>query len=133
MQDDYITRWQEAKNTEKLAQEKRKEIEQKIIAHHGEQIFEVLDPDYKTGSTAITDDIGNQLSVNIPKKVVWDQEKLAYLWDEIASNDGDPREYMEQKLSVPEGRYKAWPEYIREYFTPARTVQAGNPTFSFKG
>ena len=70
--------------------------------------------------------------INVPKKIDWDQEKLAALHAEIASSGSNPAEYIEVSYSVPESKYKAWPHHIALQFQPARTVTPGKPKISFK-
>ena len=71
-------------------------------------------------------------SVSVPKKIDWDQEKLAALHAEIRASGSDPAEYIETSYSVPESKYKAWPQHIALQFQPARTVTPGKPKISFK-
>jgi hypothetical protein len=73
------------------------------------------------------------IKVTVPKKVSWDQDVLKAavktLRDEWAE---DPDEYVETKLSVPEGRYNAWPASIKSLFDPARTLDVGKPKYEIQ-
>jgi hypothetical protein len=42
----------------------------------------------------------------------------------IAAGD-DPAQYVDIAYKVPERKYGAWPDAIREGFEPARTVRTG--------
>jgi hypothetical protein len=66
---------------------------------------------------------------DLPKRVEWDQRRLAAIVERIRTNGGDPSEYVEITYKVPERAYSAWPEQIRAAFTPARTVRTGKPSF----
>jgi len=69
------------------------------------------------------------VAVDLPKKVEWDQERLAALVARIRDAGEEPADYIEIVFKVPERKFSAWPESIREAFAPARTVQTGKPTF----
>lgn len=77
-----------------------------------------------TGTVRLVD--GNYTVVaDLPKRVEWDQAKLAAMVDRIRAGGEDPAEYVEIGFKVPERAYAAWPEAIREGFEPARTVKTG--------
>lgn len=62
---------------------------------------------------------------DLPKRVEWDQAKLAAMVERIRAAGEDPAEYVEINFKVPERAYAAWPEAIRQGFEPARTVKTG--------
>ena len=62
---------------------------------------------------------------DLPKRVEWDQAKLAAMVERIRAAGEDPAEYVEISFKVPERNYVAWPEAIRQGFEPARTVRTG--------
>ncbi len=62
---------------------------------------------------------------DLPKRVEWDQAKLAAMVERIRAAGEDPAEYVEICFKVPERAYSAWPEAIRQGFEPARTVKTG--------
>jgi len=62
---------------------------------------------------------------DLPKRVDWDQEKLAQIAANIADSGEDPAEFIDTKLSVSERKYGALPEAWRKGFEPARTVKVG--------
>ncbi|MDF1854206.1 hypothetical protein [Pseudooceanicola sp.] len=62
---------------------------------------------------------------DLPKRVDWDQEKLAQIARNIADSGDDPAEFIDTKLSVSERKYGALPEAWRKGFEPARTVKVG--------
>lgn len=65
----------------------------------------------------------------LPKRVDWDQAVLANLVERIRTDGADPAEYVDVSFSVPERKYTAWPNNIRQEFEPARTVRTGKPKF----
>jgi hypothetical protein len=70
-----------------------------------------------------------EVAVELPKRVEWDQRRLAALVEQIRASGEDPGEYLEVSFKVPERAYVAWPERIRQAFEPARTVRTGRQTF----
>ena len=66
---------------------------------------------------------------DLPKKVDWDQAKLAALVETIRGSGEDPGQYIEISFSVSERAYGAWPDAIRRAFEPARTLRTGKPAF----
>ena len=66
---------------------------------------------------------------DLPKRVDWDQDRLAAMAERIRAAGDDPAEYLDISFKVPERKYVAWPEAIREGFEPARTVRPGTLKF----
>lgn len=81
-----------------------------------------------TGATRF-DDNGVTVIAELPKRIDWDQVKLAQIAANIASAGEDPAEFIDTKLSVSERKYGALPESWRKGFEPARTVRTGKPKF----
>lgn len=63
--------------------------------------------------------------VDLPKRVDWDQDRLAAMVERIRAAGDDPAQYVEIAYKVPERNYTAWPDAIRASFEPARTVKTG--------
>lgn len=66
---------------------------------------------------------------DLPKRVDWNQEKLAQIAQNIAESGEDPAEFIDTKFSVSERKYGALPEAWRKGFEPARTVGFGKAGF----
>ena len=62
---------------------------------------------------------------DLPKRIDWDQEKLAQIARSISDSGDDPAEFIDTKLTVSERKYTALPEAWRKGFEPARTVKTG--------
>jgi hypothetical protein len=75
------------------------------------------------------DDGAVRITADLPKKVEWNQARLAQLARQIAANGDDPAEYVEVTYRVSETKFNAWLESIRSAFLPARTVRTGKPAF----
>jgi len=77
-----------------------------------------------TGTVRLVDD-DYTVVADLPKRVEWDQEKLAQIAANIADSGEDPAEFIDTKLAVSERKYGALPEAWRKGFEPARTVKTG--------
>jgi len=66
---------------------------------------------------------------DLPKRVDWDQAQLAAMVERIRAAGNDPAQYVDIAFKVPERKYAAWPDAIRQGFEPARTVGSGSPSF----
>ena len=72
------------------------------------------------------------IRADLPKKIEWDQAKLAEAVEVIKGWNENPAEYVNITFTVPEARFAAWPETIRKVFEPARTVGVGRPTYKIE-
>lgn len=79
----------------------------------------------KDTGTVRFDDGAVTVIADLPKRVDWDQAQLAGLVERISAAGDDPTEYVDVSFKVPERKYAAWPESIRQNFEPARTVRTG--------
>ena len=75
------------------------------------------------------DDGHVQVTADLPKKVDWDQKKLADLVRRMTANGDNPAEYIEISYRVSETKFNAWPETLKSAFAPARTLKTGKPGF----
>ena len=83
----------------------------------------------KDTGTVRFDDGEVEVTAELPKRVDWDQRRLADLAVQIRAGGEDPADYLEVSFKGPERAYVAWPERIRQAFKPARTVRTGRQTF----
>lgn len=81
-----------------------------------------------TGVTHFDDECV-RITADLPKRIDWDQPKLAELVKRIADAGDDPAQYVEISYRVSETKYNAWPEALRSQFTAARTLKTGRPGF----
>ena len=79
----------------------------------------------KDTGTVRFDDGDFTVVADLPKRVDWDQDRLADMVARIRDAGDDPAEYVDLAYKVPERKYAAWPEAIRQGFEPARTVRTG--------
>ena len=83
----------------------------------------------KDTGTVRFDDGAVTVIADLPKRVDWDQDKLAALVERIRAEGDDPTEYVDVAIKVPERKFAAWPSHIRSAFEDARTVRTGKPSF----
>jgi hypothetical protein len=79
----------------------------------------------KDTGTVRFDDGDFTVVADLPKRVEWDQSQLAAMVERIRAAGDDPAEYVDIAFKVPERKYAAWPDAIRQSFEPARTVKTG--------
>ena len=70
-----------------------------------------------------------RITADLPKKVDWDQARLADMTRRIAESGDDPRQYVEITYRVSETKFNAWPETLKSAFEAARTVKTGKPSY----
>lgn len=75
---------------------------------------------------------GVEVTADLPKRVEWNQARLADAVCALRDWGEDPDDYLATELRVPESRFTAWPPRIRALFEPARTVATGRPTYTLR-
>ena len=83
----------------------------------------------KTSGTVRIEDAGVVVVADLPKKVTWDQDRLATMATRIREAGDDPTQYLEIAYRVPERRFGAWPDAMRDGFAAARSETTGQPVF----
>ena len=81
-----------------------------------------------TGTVRLVEN-GVTVVADLPKRVEWDQAKLAGVVERIRAEGDDPAEYVDTAFKVSERKYAAWPSGTRAAFEGARTVRTGKPVF----
>ena len=75
------------------------------------------------------DDGNVRVTADLPKKVDWDQARLAEITRRITDSGDDAKQYVEISYRVSETKFNAWPETLKSAFAPARTLKTGKPGF----
>ena len=83
----------------------------------------------KASGTVRVEDENVVIVADLPKKVTWDQDRLATMATRIREAGDDPTQYLEIAYRVPERRFGAWPDAMREGFAAARSETTGKPVF----
>jgi hypothetical protein len=101
-----------------------------LAIRYGDRARRVRASHDKDTGTVRFEDNGFTVVADLPKRVKWDQRRLAELVELIRSTWGeDPANYVKTKFEVSERAYEAWPPMLREMFTPARSVETGKPSY----
>ena len=100
-----------------------------ISLKYADRVSECRQDGGKDTGTIRFEDSSVTVIAELPKRVEWDQAKLARIAENIASAGEDPAEFIETTLKVSEHKYTALPESWRKGFEPARTVRIGKPKF----
>jgi len=115
---------------DELIQERQQALEQikalqERVEELDDQIFEQVKDQVKDqGATTIKNN-GYKITVNQPIRTSWDEAQLRQIAERIRGAGDDPEQYIQYKLVVPESKYKAFPDAVRQIFEPARTVKPG--------
>jgi hypothetical protein len=86
-----------------------------------------LNAEGKDTGTAWLEDDGFEIVVEVPKRVDWNQEKLAAAYQKIPADERD--QYVRVTYAIDERKFAAWPEALQAFFRDARTVKTGKPRF----
>ena len=104
-------------------------IEGIIAVRYGQRAIALRAEQRKDAGTVRFVDGDVTIVADLPKRVEWDQDKLAAVVERIRAAGDNPSEYVEISFKVSERAYAAWPAHIRDAFTGARTVRTGKSTF----
>lgn len=96
---------------------------------YAERIQKVRADAGKDFGTVHIDDGAVRVTVDVPKRVSWDQTKLAAIAQRIAAAGEKVEDFIDVDYAVSESRFNNWPPSLREQFASARTVKPGKPTF----
>lgn len=104
-------------------------VDKALDLKYAERARELRTADGKDTGVVHFDDGSVRVSAELPKKIEWDQARLAEIVRRIAANGENPGEYVEIAYRVSETKFNAWPETLRGVFAPARTLKTGKPGF----
>jgi len=100
-----------------------------IALRYGEEAARLRAAQGKDTGTVRFDDGPVTIIADLPKRVEWDQDRLAEIVRRIRASGEKVADYVSIEIKVSERAFTAWPETIRQAFAPARTVRTGKPTF----
>lgn len=98
---------------------------------HSEIDAQLSDKDYGAGTATVSSE-AFKVKVTVPKRVKWDNNKLAEVEQYLVQRGEDPREYIEVKRSVSENAYNNWPCALKTMFIDARTVETSSPAIKIE-
>lgn len=70
-----------------------------------------------------------RITVDLPKRVSWDQAQLSILAKQITDAGENVGDYIDIVYSIAESRYTNWPASLQELFSSARTVKPGKASY----
>lgn len=109
--------------------QQRAKVDAALDQSYAERIQKVRADAGKDFGTVHIDDGAVRVTVDVPKRVSWDQTKLAAIAQRIAAAGDRVEDYIDIEFSIPESRFNALPPAWRDQFASARTVKPGKPTF----
>lgn len=102
-----------------------------VALKFGDQAQELRRAEGKDTGTIRFHDGAVMIVADLPKRVDWDQVRLAAMVERIREAGDDPAQYVDVSFDVSERKYSAWPNHIRSVFEDARTVRTGKQKFRF--
>ncbi|AKH37554.1 MULTISPECIES: hypothetical protein [Nitrosomonas] len=72
-----------------------------------------------------------RVTVDLPKRVSWDQVQLSILAERITQAGENVSDYIDIEYSIAEFRYNHWPASLQGLFNSARTVKPGKASYRF--
>jgi hypothetical protein len=84
-----------------------------------------------TGTIRIEED-GVMVVANLPKKVEWDQKKLAEIIEKLTAEGWNIQQLATQTFKVSERQFNELPSGVRAMFEEARTIKVGKQTFKLE-
>lgn len=88
----------------------------------------LLDSGRDFGTAHITDG-PLRVTLDLPKRVTWDQAQLSATAMRITAAGDKVADFIDIDYSVSESRFTNWPPALREQFESARTVKAGKASY----
>lgn len=111
------------------AKQARDRLNTTLEQRYGEQARTGLRDSGRDFGVAHVSDGPLRVTYDLPKRVTWDQKRLAEIAERIAASGERIRDYLDVDLSVSESRFNNWPPALKEQFASARTVKPGKPSF----
>jgi len=119
----------EAQEALDRAKRLKERLDGALDLRYGERAAVLRRAEGRDTGTARIEDGGFVVVADLPKRVKWDQARLAAIVEQIRAAGEDPSEYVAIEFKVSERAYGAWPSSIRTAFEPARTVETGKPVY----
>ena len=75
---------------------------------------------------------GYKVTQTIPKRVKWDQNRMAEIFQTIKNHGDNPFDYMKVELGCNEKSYEKFDDGIKAVFDEARIVEKGKPSLKIE-
>lgn len=127
MNEELIKEYEELCQAIDIMAARKKKMQAEILEHCQPEIARQLEgKEYGAGTAHVQCGEFN-LRVTLAKKVKWNQEKLASIYEAIRAGNEDPADYLKISYEVAEAKFKNWPRSLQEQFEGARTVELASP------
>jgi hypothetical protein len=127
--DAYLQFMTQVEQLQVFAKKVREFAEQSNELRYGDRARERRIAEGRNFGAIRLDDHGEPVVCDQRKIIDWDQTQLSALARKIADAGDDPAQYMDVSFKVPESKYSAWPQVLRQQFETARTVRPGKASF----
>ncbi len=107
----------------------RERLNAALESRYGEQGRAVLVNSGRDFGVSHLSDGPLQVTFELPKRVSWDQKRLAEIAERIVAAGERIQDYMDVELSVSESRFNNWPPALKDQFAAARTAKPGKASF----
>ena len=107
-----------------------KRIDSELQERYLDRARSALAANGKDFGTITLNDGNMSVKATVVKKVEWDQERLAAVFDQM--NPEDARHYAKLSFAVEERKYTAAPPEVRRMLEPCRTTSVGRFTVELK-
>lgn len=111
------------------AKQARERVNTALEQRYGEQARAALVESGRDFGVSHLSDGPLRVTYELPKRVSWDQKRLAEIAERIVASGERIQDYMDVDLSVSETRFNNWPPALKEQFAAARTVKPGKASF----
>ena len=111
------------------AKQVRERVNTALEQRYGEQARAALVESGRDFGVSHLSDGPLRVTYELPKRVSWDQKRLAEIAERIVTSGERVQDYMDVDLSVSETRFNNWPPALKEQFAAARTVKPGKASF----
>ena len=111
------------------AKQARERVNTALEQRYGEQARAALVESGRDFGVSHLSDGPLRVTYELPKRVSWDQKRLAEIAERIVASGERVQDYMDVDLSVSETRFNNWPPALKEQFAAARTVKPGKASF----
>jgi len=111
------------------AKQARERVNTALEQRYGEQARAALVESGRDFGVSHLSDGPLRVTYELPKRVSWDQKRLAEIAERIVTSGERVQDYMDVDLSVSETRFNNWPPALKEQFAAARTVKPGKASF----
>jgi len=111
------------------AKQARERVNTALEQRYGEQGRAALVESGRDFGVSHLSDGPLRVTYELPKRISWDQKRLAEIAERIAASGERVQDYIDVDLSVSETRFNNWPPALKEQFAAARTVKPGKASF----